>query len=362
MENFYAVIMAGGGGTRLWPLSRRERPKQTLRLIEEKPLFTIAVDRISPLIPLDRIFVVTVEDQAEQLQTLVPKLPTSNFILEPSPKGTASVVGLAAVVLDSRNPDSVMAVLTADHFIKKENTFREMLKAAYEIASLGELVTLGICPTYPSTGYGYIQRGEELGAVNGFQYFRSLGFREKPPANVAEEYVSSGDYSWNSGMFIWKSKRILEEIHQHMPKLSSGLDEIKTAIEGPSLSEVLKLVWERLESQTVDYGIMEKAKRVVVLPANNLGWIDIGNWDRMFEVLETDDSGNIVFSDSSLLVNTTGSMVVTEGDKRLIALLGVKDLVVVDAGDVLLVCNRDHAEDVRKIVRMLSEQGKDIYL
>lgn len=354
--------MAGGGGTRLWPLSRRARPKQTLRLIKDKPLFTIAVDRISPLIPLDRIFVVTVEDQAEQLQTLVPKLPASNFILEPSPKGTASVVGLAAIVLNSRNPDSVMAVLTADHFIKNENTFREMLKAAYEIASLGELVTLGICPTYPSTGYGYIQRGGELGTVNGFQYFRSLGFREKPPAKVAEEYVSSGDYSWNSGMFIWKSKRILEEIHQHMPNLSNGLAEIKTAIEGTSLAEVIKLVWEHLESQTVDYGIMEKTKRVVVLPANHLGWIDIGNWDRMFEVLESDDSGNIVFSDSSLLVNTTGSMVVTEGDKRLIALLGVKDLVVVDAGDVLLVCNRDHAEDVRKIVRMLSEQGKDIYL
>jgi mannose-1-phosphate guanylyltransferase len=140
------------------------------------------------------------------------------------------------------------------------------------------------------------------------------------------------------------------------------LDEIKNAIEGPSLAEVLKFVWERLESQTVDYGIMEKAKRVVVLPANNLGWIDIGSWDRMFEVLEPDDSGNIVISDSSLLMNTTGSMVVTGDDKRLIALLGVKDLVVVDAGNVLLVCNRDHAEDVRKIVQMLSEQGKDIYL
>jgi mannose-1-phosphate guanylyltransferase len=365
MNDFYAVIMAGGGGTRLWPLSRKSRPKQSLRLFDEKPLLKVAVDRVSPLIPMDRIMVVTVEEQAEQLQEMVPELPVSNFILEPSPKGTASVVGLAATLLEGMEPDSVMAVLTADHFIRDEGSFRSLLQGAYQVALTGDLITLGISPTFASTGYGYIQRGDELGQIEGYRYYRSLGFREKPPMDLAMDYFSSGDYSWNSGMFIWKSSRILEEIQRYMPELAQGLAEIGAVANAPEMTAVLKKVWMGLESETIDYGIMELAEGVVVFSADNLGWIDIGSWDRLFEIMEGDDNGNIVLSDSSILINTAGTLVINEGSAdrgRLIALLGAKNLIVVDTGDVILICNRSNAEDVRKIVKMLSDQGMDSYL
>jgi mannose-1-phosphate guanylyltransferase len=365
MNEFYAVIMAGGGGTRLWPMSRKSRPKQSLRLIEDRPLFKIAIDRISSLIPLKRILVVTVEEQAELLREIVPELPSINYLLEPSPKGTASVVGLAATYLNNLDPESVMAVLTADHFIKNEEQFLLLLKAAYEIAKKDNLVTLGISPTYASTGYGYIHRGKELGQIDGFHYYQSLGFREKPPVEVAEKYIESGNYSWNSGMFIWKSSRILAEIDRYMPELAKGLTIIRSSFNTPDQSAVLAKEWEQLKRETVDYGIMEKAERVVVFPAEDLGWTDIGSWDRMFEILKPDESGNIVLSDSSILIDTSGSMVVKDELKaqdRLIALMGVDNLVVIDAGDVVLVCSRDRAEEVRTIVKMLSDQGMESYL
>lgn len=365
MDDFYAVIMAGGGGTRLWPLSRKSRPKQTLEVIYDRPLFRIAVDRIIPLIPLERVFVVTVEEQANQLQQIVPELPKSNYLIEPSPKGTASVVGLAASHLLARDLDAVMAVLTADHFITNENQFRSLLSGAYQVAKGGDLVTLGIAPTYPSTGYGYIQRGEEIGRVEGFQYYRSLGFKEKPPLELAEIYLQSGDYSWNSGMFIWKVDRILEEIEMYMPQLADHLKIIQGAINHQEYTSVLLNEWEQLERQTVDYGIMEEAKRVVVFPVDDLGWIDIGSWDRLFQIMESDESGNIILSDPSVLVDSSGTMVVKDQSvtrKKLIALIGVENLIVVDAGDVMLICKRDRAEDVRSIVKMLSEQKLDRYL
>lgn len=365
MDDFYAVIMAGGGGTRLWPMSRRSRPKQSLRLIEDRPLFQIAIDRISPLIPLERILVVTIEEQAEQLKEFVPELPSRNYLLEPAPKGTASVVGLAATYLDNLDPECVMAVLTADHFIKNEGQFLLLLKTAYEIAKNDNLVTLGISPTYASTGYGYIHRGEKLGQIDGIHYYQSLGFREKPPIEVAEKYVDSGDYSWNSGMFIWKSSRILAEIDKYMPELAVGLLNIRSAFDAPNHSGVLLSEWEKLDSETIDYGIMEKTERVVVIPSGNLGWTDIGSWDRVFEIMNGDESGNIILSDSSILIDTSGSMVVkdeTNEQERLIALMGVDNLIVIDAGDVVLVCSRDRAEEVRTIVKMLSDQGMDSYL
>jgi mannose-1-phosphate guanylyltransferase len=365
MNDFYAVIMAGGGGTRLWPLSRKSRPKQTLGFIDERPLFKIAVDRITPLLPLEQVLVVTVEEQAEQLQQIVPELPHSNYLIEPSPKGTASVVGLAASFLMTIDRESVMAVLTADHFIKNEEQFRTLLKGAYQIAKSGDLVTLGISPSYPSTGYGYIQRGEYLGEVGEFRYYQSLGFKEKPPHELAERYLASGDYSWNSGMFIWRSERILEEIGQYMPELSKGLERIQAAQSAPDYASVLEQEWQLLERQTVDYGIMERAERVVVFPADNLDWIDIGSWDRLFEVMEADESGNIILSDPAMLIDSSDVMIVrdqSDSADRLIAMIGVDNLVVVDAGDVILICHRDKAEEVRTIVRMISEQGMDRYL
>ena len=211
LANYYAVIMAGGGGTRLWPLSRKARPKQMLRLLEERSLFQTSVQRLDGVFPPDRIYVVTVEEQAAELQQQCPQIPAENYLLEPMPRGTASVIGLAAVALKRRDPQAVMAVLTSDHYIGNEPGFRELLAAAYDVAQEDYLVTLGISPTFPATGYGYIQRGALLGSYRDYEVYRALRFKEKPAEKQAQRMLASGDHSWNSGMFVWKVDRILEE-------------------------------------------------------------------------------------------------------------------------------------------------------
>ncbi|MCH7587282.1 MAG: mannose-1-phosphate guanylyltransferase [Chloroflexi bacterium] len=364
MENFYAAIMAGGGGTRLWPLSRRHRPKQSLRLVSDKTLFQMALDRLGPLIPAERIYVITVADQAAQLQEDAPLIPKANFIVEPQPRGTASVVGLAAIHLEMQDEESVMAVLTADHIIRNEEAFRELLRTAFEIASSGELVTLGISPNYPTSGYGYIRRGEKLGEIRDREYYRTIEFKEKPSIEVATEYVGSGNYSWNSGMFVWKSARILEEIALHMPDLAGGLNQVKTALGTEAQQPVLEEVWGKLQNETIDFGIMEHVAKSVVIPADDLEWFDIGGWERLFDIFPVDENGNLQLAQESIVLDTYNSLIFQGKTKtdRLFALLGVSDLIVVDTGDVVLIIPRSKAEEVRKIVGMLSEQGKSKFI
>lgn len=357
---FFAVIMAGGGGTRLWPLSRRERPKQALRLSGDRTLFQLAVDRLLPIIPPENILVATVAAQAEMLQQQAPDLPLDNFLLEPAPRGTASVIGLAAVSLRRKSPQSIMACLTADHFIASADRFREILMAAADVADRGLLVTLGIAPTYPSTGYGYLKRGEPLEPSRGSPVYRLAAFREKPSLEVAQAYVDSGEYSWNSGMFVWKVDRILEEIGRQMPSLADGLatigEAIGTSVEGSVLTEV----WRDLTPQTIDYGIMEHAEFAAIIPADDLGWYDIGSWGRLLEALPLDSHGNLILGDNALLHKTQGSLIYQDaaGERgRLIAALGLNDIIIVDTPDVLLVCSKERSEDVRELVQRLSRDG-----
>ena len=365
MTDFSAVIMAGGGGTRLWPLSRRVRPKQTLQLFGERTLFQMAVDRILPIMTQERIFVVTVADQARVLRNQTPSLPESNFILEPSPRGTAAVVGLSAIILHEQNPDSVMAVLTADHYIKDVERFQDLLLAAYEVASDNELVTLGITPRYPDTGYGYIQSGESLGQYRGYHAYRVKTFKEKPGLSQAKEYLASGEYAWNSGMFVWKVSRILEEIERQMPNLYNGLKRIKKTLGGSDEAETIENVWSVLESQTIDYGVMEGAKQVSIIPADDLGWWDVGSWNRLFELMDCDEMGNLIDAPKTLILDTKDALIYQDPDvdkDRLIAMLGVEGVIVIDTGDVLLVCHREHAEDIRRLVKELKIAGLDQYL
>jgi mannose-1-phosphate guanylyltransferase len=359
LENYYAVIMAGGGGTRLWPLSRQTRPKQMLKLFDARTLFQTAVDRLGSIFPGERILVVTVEEQAKELHSQCPFLPFENFLIEPMPRGTASVVGLAAAVLKQRDPESVMAVLTADHYIGNEENFRSLLMTGEEVAHQDYLVTLGITPTYPSTGYGYIQQGEPLGTYGERDVYHVLRFKEKPGEEQAKQMLVGGDHAWNSGMFIWKTDRILEEFQRQMPDLYHSLEKISTAWNTPDRIQTVYQIWPAIKSETIDYGIMEGAERVAVIPAADLGWSDVGSWDSLFEVLPSDEYGNIVLGGQHIGLDSSGSLIYVNNGSRIMVTIGVSDLVLVDTGDVVLVCPKDQAQKVREVVNILKETGQD---
>jgi mannose-1-phosphate guanylyltransferase len=363
LDHTYAVIMAGGGGTRLWPLSRKSKPKQMLPLLEEnRTLFQTTVERLEGLLPPERILVVTVAEQAEGLREQAPELPAENFLIEPAPRGTASVVGLAAVALRQRDPAAVMAVLPADHFIRNRDLFHLLIRVAVDVAEKDYLVTLGITPTYPGTGYGYIQRGEPIPERVIYPVYGVKKFREKPNEVQAREMLSTGDHSWNSGMFVWRVDAILAEIGRQMPELKSALEGIAAGWGGARRDEVIQRVWLDLENVTVDYGIMEHADKVAVLPAGGLDWSDVGSWDSLFDVLLPDKEGNINFAGNHIAEDTHNSLVYGNRDDRLVVTIGVDDLIIVDTGDVLLVCHKDQAQKVRMVVDSLKNPEKEKYL
>lgn len=355
-EHFYALIMAGGGGTRLWPLSRREHPKQMLTLVGERSLFQLAVDRLRSFLPAEHILVVTGAEQVSSLAQQVPELPAENFIVEPMGRNTAPCIGLAALHLQHRDPQAVMAVVTADHYIRRVETFCEALQAARAVAEEGYLVTLGIEPTYPATGYGYIQRGETLGAVGNFAAFRVAQFAEKPDAETAVRFLAAGDYAWNSGMFIWQVERIMDEFARWMPDFAATLESLREVLETPDYASLLARLWPTVVKKSIDYGIMEKAERVAVLPVD-LGWSDVGAWPAVMELHTPDAQGNVLQGDV-LALDTTASMVFSNTG-RLIATIGLHDLIILDSADVTLITTREQAERVREIVETLQRQNRD---
>jgi mannose-1-phosphate guanylyltransferase len=363
MEHTYAVIMAGGGGTRLWPVSRKERPKQLLPLIGQETLFQSTVARLENLFTPDHILVVTVEEQAREMRLQVPEIPEENYILEPMPRGTASVVGLAAAVLHKRDANAEMAILPSDHFIRNRDLFHYLLNAAFDVAESGYLVTLGITPTQPSTAYGYIQQGEPLKGQYKYPTYNVKRFIEKPDEKTAQQLLRTGDHSWNSGMFIWRADTILNEIDKQMPALGVALKNISSARGTESQAEVLNENWRDLKVETVDYGIMEKAERVAVLPAGGLGWSDVGMWSSLFEVLLPDMNGNIATNSGLHLAHEThNTLVYGDNNERLIVTIGVDDMVIVDTGDVLMICKSDQSQKVRDVVGHLKKHNQEKYL
>jgi mannose-1-phosphate guanylyltransferase len=359
----YAVIMAGGGGTRLWPVSRKERPKQLLPLIGQETLFQSTVKRLENLFPPERILVVTVEDQAREMKLQAPEIPVENYLIEPAPRGTASVVGLAAMVLQKRDPQASMAILPSDHFIRNVDLFHYLLKSAFDVAENNFLVTLGITPNSPSTAYGYIQQGKPLEGEYKYPVYTVKRFKEKPDEETAQRLLRSGDHSWNSGMFIWRADAILAEINRQMPELSGELKIIGDAWGTKKQDEVLHERWPELKSETVDYGVMEKAESVAVLPAGGLGWSDVGMWSSLFEVLLPDMNGNIATNGNLHLAHEThNTLVYGDGTERLIVTIGIDDAIIVDAGDVLLVCKTEQSQKVREVVEHLRKHRQEKYL
>lgn len=361
-EHQYAVIMAGGGGTRLWPVSRKEKPKQLLPLIGQETLFQSTVARLKDMFPPERILVVTVDEQAQEMKQQAPEIPEDNYLIEPGPRGTASVVGLAAMVLQKRDPQATMAVLPSDHFIRNVDLFHYLLKAAFEVADDGYLVTLGITPTAPSTAYGYIQQGKSLDGSYKYPVYSVKKFIEKPNEETAQKLLRSGDHSWNSGMFIWRADIILKEIQLQMSGLSETLGVIEKSWGTSAQNEALMKNWPSLKNETVDYGIMEKAERVAVLPAGGLGWSDVGSWSSLFEVLLPDMNGNIATNAVLHLGHETHNTLVYGGHDRLIVTIGVDDMVIVDTGDALLVCKTDQSQKVKEVVEHLRKHRQENFL
>ena len=330
-------------------------------LVENRTLFQATVQRLDKLFPPERILVVTVEEQAAELKAQAPGLLAENFICEPEPRGTASAIALAAAILHKRDPQSIMASLHSDHFIRNTDLFGLLLRVASDAAKKDYLVTLGITPTYPATAYGYIQRGKMLPERFGYPAYQVLMFTEKPDLATAREMVRSGDHSWNSGIFVWQTSRILGELARQMPNLRTVVDGLAESWGSTHFEAKMRSDWPALKSETIDYGIMENAEKVAVIPAGGLEWSDVGSWDSLFDVLVPDEHGNIVFSGHHLALDTRDSLVYGNRDNRLIVTIGVEDLVVVDSGDVLLVCRKDQAQKVRDMVANLKNSDQEHY-
>lgn len=354
----FALIMAGGSGTRLWPLSRTDRPKQLLNLLGERTMLQQAYDRLLSLVPPENVLVATNREYAGEVREQLPDLLAENVLGEPEGRGTAGAIGLGAVAIARRDASAVMIVVTADHVITRVAAFRAALRAAVEVAQNGYLVTLGIQPTFPSTGLGYVERDEELGTFDGQEAYRVARFVEKPDRERAETFLQAGTYSWNSGMFIWPVETILNALATYMPDLSAGLKDIGGAIGTPAFATTLGRVWPTLPKQTIDYGIMEKAERVAVIPVD-IGWSDVGSWPSVYDELAHNAEGNAVVG-QSVAIDTTNSLIYAPD--RLVATIGLDEMIVVASGDVILICPTSRAQEVRELVAKLKESGKSKYL
>ncbi len=362
IDHAYAVIMAGGGGTRLWPLSRKETPKQLLGIFGGKTLFEIAIERLDGLFPSENILIVTVAEQAQKLMQLAPQIPAENYLLEPMPRGTAAVVALGAAAIAKKDPQGIMVVLTADHFIQNVAKFHLLLASACMCAESGQLVTLGIAPTFAATGYGYIETGELAGSFLSKNAFRVARFEEKPGEERAQTFVESGRYFWNSGMFIWQASVILEEIKRYLPALSNTIERLTSLIGRDHASSKFRTAWEAIHPETIDYGIMEKSHKVVVFPVSELGWNDVGSWDSLFEVMPADKDGNILLGGKIVALNSGNSLVYSGDEHKLVVPLGVQNMIIVNTPDALLMCPRGESQQVKKLVEYLKTNHYTLFL
>lgn len=346
----YGVILAGGGGTRLWPLSRQHRPKPLLNLLGERSMLQDTVARLAPLITPERLFVAVNAVHAPEVARQVPALPTAQIVVEPVARDTGPAFGLAAIWVAHHDPEATLASFHADHVILNPGCLREAVALAAEAAQDGAIVTIGITPTYAATGYGYIELAETIAEGRGLVVRRARRFVEKPQRAVAEEYLATGNFVWNAGLFICKVHALLDAFAAHLPETYAGLMRIKDAIGTERYTETLEAVFPTLPKVSIDVGVMERHARIATVPCDP-GWNDVGDWDTLASLMEGDEHGNVAIGATHVAVETKRTLV--HGSRRLVATVGVEDLVIVDTEDAVLILPRSRAQDVKRLVEQL---------
>jgi mannose-1-phosphate guanylyltransferase len=357
----HALIMAGGGGTRFWPRSRLKKPKQFLRLAGDRSLLQQAVDRAEAMVPPERTWVITAANHQGEVAAHLPGLPQDRIIGEPCGRDTAACIGLGAALIAQEDADAVMMVTPADHVIEPVQEFRRTAHVAQQLVEEhpGALVTVGVPATYPATGYGYIQRGPEIAGRQGISVFRVQSFKEKPNADLAERWVVSGQYLWNAGIFFWKARTILEALRANQPKLTEAVERIAGAWKTSDREEVFRREYEALTRISIDYAVMERAEDVLVVKAP-FRWDDVGSWLALERMHPQDADGNTILADHCGLATCSCLVVAPPG--LLVTTVGVKDLLIVQDGDALLVADRGQEGNVKKLVELLKARGLEKYL
>jgi mannose-1-phosphate guanylyltransferase len=364
----YGVIMAGGSGTRLWPLSRERRPKQLLPVVRGKSLLQLSYERLRGILPPERILVCTGEQHRASVLENLPELPKDNLLGEPVGRDTANAVGFPAAVLLKRDRDAITAVVSADHVIEPMDAFHASLRTAFAVAEQqpNALVTFGIVPTYGHTGLGYVQRGEPLASTKGDKApipgaYRVHAFKEKPDKPTADRYVESGRFYWNSGMFVWRCDTVLNELASHLPDSYRGLTQIADAWDTPRRQQVLNETYPKLPRISIDYAVMEpasqgKGKAQVAVVEMPVQWLDVGSWPALAETLRTDEHNNAVACDTCVFVDSDDNIIVSDDPEHLVSLIGISDMIVVHTKDTTMVCPKSESQRVKDLVGRVKEK------
>jgi mannose-1-phosphate guanylyltransferase len=359
MKKRYVVIMAGGRGERFWPQSRLKKPKHLLPIVGDSPMLAQTVDRLSGLVPPEQVFVITNAEQRDAVLESCPGLLAKRVIGEPQGRDTAAAVGLAALLVENSDPGAAFALLPADHVIADGDGFRKVLAGAFEAAESQDfLVTIGISPDFPSTGYGYLKQGENIETASDRPVHQVERFVEKPNLEKAEQYLNEGRYYWNAGMFVWRPQVILSAISKHAPELSAGLEDLSASWRDTgSIGQAMDKVYPKLKKISIDFAVMEKAEGVVMLESA-FDWDDVGEWPAIARHYPADEQGN-VFKGAGVALDASGNLSYAESGHT-ISLLGVKDLIVVQSGDATLVCHKDCAQEVKAMAQEVCRQKPDL--